>query len=419
MWSGTGDDIDLTALPVPLISQLDGGPYITGGIGVCKDPELGRNVGMYRLMFRTERETSIDMVSASDLKLFYERAHKQGRGLPFAVALGTHPAVMMAAAHMAPPGVDEFELAGGIAGAPIELVKCETVDLEVPADAEIVLEGEYCRSAGRKTKAASATSLDLSGRLKWNPVFRVNAITHRSDALFYALHMPDEVDYLVAPPLEGSAWQALATAGITGTAVYAPQPSGCNFHLYASIKKRPGEGKNALLALMSLKRVKHVVVTDHDIDIFDPAALERALAYRVQPARDIIIAEGARASHLDPSIQLNVTKGSLVALTAKWGVDATIPEGSNISEYEEIEYPFPEGSAGSAQMDEQIAPAELAEKIAVLLHAPMHFYDILHHFPQVPQRTVVQAWSQLRQAGRLAREEKTGKYKLKGRAVSE
>jgi 2,5-furandicarboxylate decarboxylase 1 len=408
-----GDDIDLTALPVPLISQLDGGPYITGGIGICKDPEFGRNVGMYRLMMRTERETSIDMVSASDLKLFYERAFKQGRGLPFAVALGTHPAVMMAAAHMAPPGVDEFELAGGIAGAPIELVKCETVDLEVPADAEIVLEGELLPIGWTEDEGRFGDFTGFVGPMKWNPIFRVNAVTHRRDALFYALHMPDEVDYLVAPPLEGSAWQALATAGITGTAVYAPQPSGCNFHLYASIKKRPGEGKNALLALMSLKRVKHVVVTDHDVDIFDPSALERALAYRVQPARDIIIAEGARASHLDPSIQLNVTKGSLTALTAKWGVDATIPEGSDISEYEEIEYPFPEGGVDSARLDEQIAPAQLAEKIAMLLRAPMHFYDVLHHFAQVPQRTVMQAWSLLRQSDRLAREEKTGKYKLK------
>lgn len=407
------DAVDLTALPVPLISRLDGGPYITGGIGVAKDPEFGRNIGMYRLMVRTERETSVDLVSASDLKLFYERAFRQGRSLPFAVALGTHPSVMMAAAHMAPSGTDEYELAGGLAGEPIDLVRCETVDLEVPADSEIVLEGELLPIGWTEDEGRFGDFTGFVGPVKWNPVFRVNAVTHRADALFYALHMPDEVDYVVAPPLEGSAWQALATAGIIGKAVYAPQPSGCNFHLYAAIKKRPGEGKNAVLALMSLKRVKHVVVTDDDVDIFDPDALERALAYRVQPARDIIVVEGARASHLDPSIQLNVTKGSLAALTAKWGVDATIPEGSDLSEYEEIAYPSAEAPAAHAPLAHNVTPEELAERIATLLAEPHHFHDVLSGFTEVPQRTVVQAWAVLRKAGRLEREDKTGKYKLK------
>ena len=409
----TGNDVDLTAIPVPLISQLDGGPYITGGIGICKDPDYGRNAGAYRLMIRTARETSVDMVSASDLKLFYERALRNGRPLPFAVAIGTHPAIMMAAAHMAPAGLDEFELAGGLAGEPIELVKCETVDLEVPADAEMVLEGELLPIGWTEDEGRFGDFTGFVGPIKWNPVFRVNAITHRRNPVFYALHMPDEVDYLVAPPLEGSAWQALAIAGITGTAVYAPQPSGCNFHLYASIKKRPGEGKNAVAALMSLKRVKHVVVTDHDIDIFDPAAMERALAYRVQPARDIIIFEGARGSHLDPSLQLTVTKGSLAALTAKWGIDATIPEGSDLSEYEAIEYPFAGADGSQTLTEHNITPELLADRIVGFLCEPRHFYDVLKHFGEAPHRTVVQAWGLLRRAGRLARETKSGKYQLK------
>ncbi len=366
-----GDHVDLTALPVPLISDLDGGPYITSGIGVSRDPEYGRNAGAYRLMIRTRRETSVDLVGASDLKLFYDRAFRQGRGLPFAVAIGTHPSIMMAAAHMAPSGVDEFELAGGLAGAPIELVKCETVDLEVPADAEIVLEGELLPTGWTKDEGRFGDFTGFVGPIKWNPIFRVNAITHRRDPVFYSLHMPDEVDYLVAPPLEGSAWQALATAGIVGKAVYAPAPSGCNFHLYAAIRKRPGEGKNAVLALMSLKRVKHVVVTDDDIDIFDP-------------------------------------------LTAKWGVDATIPEGSDLSEYEAISYPFAAVADKDApRPDRNIDPEALAAEIAARLDAPRHFADILQFFDNVPHRTIVQAWTILREADRLDREVKTGRYVLK------
>jgi 2,5-furandicarboxylate decarboxylase 1 len=353
------------------------------------------------------------MVGASDLKLFYSRALREKRSLPFAVAIGTHPSIVMAAAHMAPSGADEFELAGGLAGEQVSLVRCETADLEVPADAEIVLEGELLPTGWTEDEGRFGDFTGFVGPVKWNPVFRVNAITHRKDAVYYALHMPDEVDYVVAPPLEGSAWQALDVAGVTGTAVYAPAASGCNFHLYASIKKRPGEGKNAMLALMSLKRVKKVVVTDEDIDIFNPEDMERALAYRVRPMRDIILVDGARGSHLDPSIQLQVTKGALAPLTAKWGIDATIPEGSELSEYEMIEYPFAEGAPLPAVADDATPPAVLIKEIADFLQEPQHFYDILQRFQRIPQRSILQAWSLLRQSGQLVREEKTGKYLLK------
>lgn len=409
-----GDEVDLTALPVPLISELDGGPYITSAIGIAKDAEYGRNVGAYRLMIRNERETSIDLVSASDLKLFYERAFKQGKSLPFAVAIGTHPALLMAAAHMAPAGQDEFELAGGLADAPIRLVKCETVDLEVPADAELVLEGELLPTGWTEDEGRFGDFTGFVGPLKWNPIFRVNAITHRRDAIFYALHMPDEVDYLVAPPLEGSGWQALANAGVTATAVYAPQASGCNFNLYASIRKRPGEGKNAVLALLPLKRVKHVVVTDEDVDIFNPADLERAITYRVRPEQDIIVVTGARGSHLDPSIQLQVSKGALAPLTAKWGLDATIPEGADLAEYETIRYPFGENCADrpSPVSSAGTSVEGLAEQIAAYLGTPKHFAEVLAHFGAASQRDIVRAWGELRKAGRLGREKRSGRYVL-------
>lgn len=410
----TGTEVDLTAFPVPLVSTLDGGPYITSGIGIAKDPEYGRNVGCYRLMIRTGTETGIDLVGASDLKLFYERALRQGKPLPLAFAIGVHPALLMAAAHMAPSGQDEFELAGALAGAPVELVKCETVDLEVPADAEIVIEGELLPIGWTADEGRFGDFTGFVGPIKYNPIFRVKAITHRRDAVFYALHMPDEVDYLIAPPLEGAGWQALATAGIDARAVYAPASAGCNLHLYASIRKRPGEGKNAVLALLSLKRVKHVVVTDEDVDIFEPASLERALAYRVQPMRDIIIVDAARGSHLDPSVQIQVSKGALAPLTAKWGIDATIPEGSQRSEYDPIVYPFAAASDTLVvhEAGQAVAPADLAGEIAAYLAEPRHFYEVLKQFPAVPHRALIQAWAQLRADGRLAREAETGRYVL-------
>ena len=405
-----GDHVDLTALPVPLISCLDGGPYITSGIGISKDPHYGRNIGAYRLMLRSERETSIDLVGASDLKLFYERAFKKGEPLPFAVAIGTHPSLLMAAAHMAPTGQDEYSLAGGLAGEPVRLVKCETIDLEVPADAEIILEGELLPIGWTEDEGRFGDFTGFVGPIKWNPVFRVNAITHRRQASFYALHMPDEVDYLVAPPLEGSAWNALANAGIAATAVYAPQSAGCNFHLYAAIKKRPGEGKNALLALLSLKRTKHAMVTDSDIDIFDPVQREHAIAYRFRPSRDLMVLDGARGSHLDPSIQIVVTKGALSPLTSKWGIDATIPEGADLREYELIRYPTSSDAVSKVSSKLPNSLSALSAEIRSFLSAPKHFNDVLVHFHDVPFRTIVKAWANLRRDGVLRRELETGRY---------
>jgi len=408
-----GDDIDLSSLPVPLVSMLDGGPYITSAIGIAKDPDYGRNVGCYRFMIRNDRETGIDLVGASDLKLFYDRAFKQGKPLQLAIAIGVHPSILMGAAHMVDTGRDEFEIAGAIAGEPVKLVKCETVDLEVPADAEIVIEGELLPIGWTEDEGRFGDFTGFVGPIKFNPIFRVTAITHRKDAIFYALHMPDEVDYLIAPPLEGSGWQVLAIAGVKATAVYAPASAGCNLHLYASIRKRPGEGKNALMVLMGLKRVKHVIVTDDDIDIFNPQSLERALAYRVRPTKDIVIVDEARGSHLDPSTQIHVTKGALAPLTAKWGVDATIPEGTDIREYDPIAYPFEDkiGQLNNQTKDKNILL--LVEEIAQLLHEPKHFYDVLEYFSDVSQRQIVQAWGKLRDEKRLDREISTGRYILK------
>src|SRR6185295_3107451 len=136
----TGDDVDLTRLPLPMMHVKDGGPYLSATLVVSKDPEYGRNVGSYRMMYRTPRETGIDLVSSSDMRVYYQRALAQGRPLPIAVAIGVHPFEMLAASYKAPISVDELAIAGGLHGAPVDLVRCKTVDLEVPADAELVLE---------------------------------------------------------------------------------------------------------------------------------------------------------------------------------------------------------------------------------------------------------------------------------------
>src|SRR6266446_7004532 len=156
-----GDAVDLTAIPLPLMHVKDGGPYISATMVVSKDPEYGRNVGSYRLMYRTPRDTGIDLVSSSDMRRYYQRALDQGRPLEIAVAVGVHPFEMLAASYKAPIDVDEFAIAGGLL--PIGW----TVD-EGPF-------GEFSH---------------ITGEIKWNPVFRVKCITRRRDPIFYMLQMP-------------------------------------------------------------------------------------------------------------------------------------------------------------------------------------------------------------------------------------
>ena len=335
-----GDEVDLTEIPIPFQHRKDGGPYISAGIAVCKDEEGRRNVGCYRLMYRTPNETGIDLVSPSDMRFTYQRALDRGEPLPIAIALGTGIPEILSAAYKAPPGFDEFAVAGGLYGEPVRLTKCATLDLEVPASAEIVLEGEISTDGWTIDEGRYGDFTGHQCSIRWNPVFKVKAITHRKDPIFQTVFMPWENDWLEAPPMEAAGWRALREASVQTTAVYSTPASCCYWHLFASIKKRPGEGKNALLALMALHAVKLVIVTDDDVDITDWMDLERALAFRVRPDEDVIIVSGARGKHLDPTLRASqLPKGSLPT-TSKMGIDATIPEGVDRSEYELLEYPF-------------------------------------------------------------------------------
>lgn len=318
---------DLTSVPYPLMHVLDGGPYLSATFVVSKDPELGRNCGSYRLMYRTPNETGIDLVSPSDMRLYYQRKLDRGQPLEIAVAIGVHPLEMLAASYKAPIDLDEYAIAGGLHGGPLELVKCKTVDLEVPANAELVLEGELLPIGWSADEGPFGEFSQISGEVKWNPIFRVKCITHRRDPIFYLLQMPWENDWLCAPVTEANGLVALRSASVQPVDIRAPIGSCGYFTLIASIRKRPGEGKNAVLALLSVAEVKLAIVTDEDIDIHHPDIVDWAMTFRVQSDRDVIVVPGARGKHVDPSIRAwELGKGGL-PLTAKLGIDATIPEG--------------------------------------------------------------------------------------------
>jgi 2,5-furandicarboxylate decarboxylase 1 len=244
-----GDEVDLTELPIPFQHRKDGGPYISAGIAVSKDDEGRRNVGCYRLMYRTLNETGIDLVSPSDMRFTYQRALDRGETLPVAIAIGTGTPELLSAAYKAPPGFDEFAVAGALYGEPVQLTKCATLDLEVPANAEIVLEGEISADGWTIDEGRYGDFTGHQCSIRWNPVFKVKAVTHRKNPIFQTIFMPWENDWLEAPPMEAAGWRALREASVKTTAVYSTPASCCYWHLFASIQKRPGEGKNALLRM--------------------------------------------------------------------------------------------------------------------------------------------------------------------------
>jgi 2,5-furandicarboxylate decarboxylase 1 len=334
----TGRAVDLTELPIPLLAEKDGGPYISAGVVMARSPERGLNAGVYRLMYRCRDETGIDLVTVSDLRRLYERCLAEGRPLPITVSLGVHPLEILSAAYKAPPGVSEMAIAGGLHGAPVPLLAARTVDVPVIADAEVVLEGELLPIGWSEDEGPFGEFAGMYGDLKSNPVFKVTAVTRRREPIFHLLQMPWENAWLGAAATEAQVWNVLKTAGVDVVQVAVTEGSACRWSVMASIRKRAGGGKNALLAILALPDTKHALVVDEDVDILDPVQVEWARTFRVQADKDVIILSGAQAKHVDPSVRpWELAQGQL-PMTAKMGIDATIPEGIPPMYYERIKH---------------------------------------------------------------------------------
>ena len=407
-----GDEVDLHRLPVPMSSIYDGGPMITAGVVIAKDDEFGINSGIYRFMVQEKNLTGIDIVTPNNMRLFAQRATDAGRPCPISISIGTHPFEIMGSGFRAPLGVDEMAIAGAIRGAPVELVPCETIDLPCLADAEIVLEGEILPTGWVNPEGRFGEFTRLMGGLHWNPLVRINAVTMRKDAIYYALHMPWENTWLAAPTRYQAIRRALKTAGVQIKDINVTL-GGCAFwHAVISIKKQAGEGKNALLAALSVMDLKHVVVVDDDIDVWNAMDVEWAIATRVQGDRDVIVIPGARAKPLDPS--LAVMPPGVVPTGAKVGIDATIGEGIPHERFERIAYAYADrakiaeyvkgkGDALPATLNGGAAAvAKLGEEIAALLvHAPLYYQDVAGRFTDYDFQTVARALGELHAAGKL------------------
>jgi 2,5-furandicarboxylate decarboxylase 1 len=311
----TGAAATLEALPIPTHHERDAGPYLSFGVTICKDPDTGaRNVGVYRFMQRGPRELVPSLTSISNIADIFARQEARGRPLDIAIVPGVSPLLGLAASYRAPLGTDEVALAGALAGEPLELVPATTVDLEVPAAAEVVIEARI-RPGERYPEAPFADMSRSYSRQKRGPLVEVLAVTHRADPILqlaFSGH-PDATN-MAAVCHEVAVWRAVNQSSSCVTGVHVPA-SGYGFHCYLGVRKTPtvegrerGEQGNAMLAAVgAVPQLKLVVAVDDDVDIFDDGAVVGALARRFQAvdplsgeSRLVVLANLKGASY-DPS----------------------------------------------------------------------------------------------------------------------
>ncbi len=311
----TGDRVNLLDLPQIVHHERDAGPYLTAAISFAKEPTTDIwNCAYNRLMIKGRNTTSIHLTLAKHLWEFYRIAEARDEALPVAFAIGVHPAIALGCLAIGSIDEDERAIMGGLLGEPLEMVRCETSDLLVPAHAEMVLEAEILpHERTPEGPFGEFTGYSLGERQR--QVVRVRAITHRRDAIFQDIAV-GHLDHMMlsTTPIEANIYRTVRAMVPSVKAVRVPAPFTC----YVAIEQRaPGQGKNAILAVLGADLyMKRVVVVDHDVDIFTDRAVNWAIATRCQPDRDITIVTNARGSDLDPSTKED-------GYTAKWGVDAT------------------------------------------------------------------------------------------------
>lgn len=327
-----GDDIELSTLPVPRYSPSDGGPYITSGFVVSHDPESGvPDIGHYRCEIIDDKTMSMMAAPghrfAKNMAKAQRLGHSTFRG---ALVVGVDPMIAYSCPIQTTDDTNDWEVVGGMRGAPVELVTCRTNDVAVPAHAEVVVEFEV-----DFTQTVSEGPLgEYTGYYtppSAKPVVRPTAITHRDGASFQALltgRPTTENHILKQLPFEASFTELMRQWFPTIERVAIPPSGGVFFRVVMAMRPRyAGEARSAILAAMgSNMRPKTVIVVDPDIDVHDSEQVEWALAFRTQPARDVIIVDDLPGGALDPTADESLPPDHRTG--SALGIDATYPYGT-------------------------------------------------------------------------------------------
>jgi len=321
---------DLKTLPILNHLPGDGGRYMSASICTINDPDTGRNVSYHRLMEIDTNKLTARLIPKRQTRTTYDKLEDD---LEMAVCLGNNTATMIAASLGPPPGTDEFSIAHALDDTP--LVQCVTKDLQVPAHAEIILEGRLTKNLDREGPFVDLTETRDFERQE--PVFEIDCITQRKDAMYQAL-IPGRYEHktLMGMPKEPTIYNQVNKVA-TCQNVYITLGGGSWLHGIVQIdKKHPDDGKKAIeAAFQGHKSMKHVTIIDSDVDIYDHNAVEWAIATRFQADKDLIIKTRQPGSSLDPS---GIHEKGKKTLTTKVGIDATIPEDVDKKNYEIVHY---------------------------------------------------------------------------------
>lgn len=287
----TGDEADLSRLPIPVHNEMDGGPYLSAGVMIIRDPDTDiLNAGIYRHQIYNKHEMGVWFLGAHHGGLIHKKYQKQGKPTPIAIALGHHPGFLMGAISRLQGMGGEFEAAGSLMGESLELVKAETSDLLVPAHAEIIIEGEILPDV----EHAEGPFGEWPGHYLGGgsvPVIRVTCITHRKNAIFQDIVASGREHLIVgAIPRSGSIYHAVKSAVPSLKSVNVPHYS--RMHCYLSLhKERDADVKKAAFTALNTEQenLRGIVVVDDDINVFNGEEVAWAIGTRFDATRDLLI----------------------------------------------------------------------------------------------------------------------------------
>jgi 2,5-furandicarboxylate decarboxylase 1 len=326
-----GDQVDLTRLPIPTHFSVDAAPYITAGQIAARDPVSGVDTtGFHRLMLRGKNRLGVSLHSRRRMWEFHRRAEERGQALPAAITLGIHPLHYMGSMVYAyPPHVRKYEIIGGLFGEPYRLAKCGIQDLEVPASAEIIIEGEILQNVKEPEGPFSEFTGYASYRSTQN-VFVAHRIRMRRDAMYHSIVSGMSKDHILISCItrEGEILNTLKRNLPNVISVHVPHTTCGAFMAFIKMKKTAqGEPQQAIMAALGTEfYTKYVIVVDDDVDIFDMNDVMWAVATRVRAERDIVFVPGCKGAILDP------TSDPETFTLTKMGIDATRPLGKDFAE---------------------------------------------------------------------------------------
>ncbi|MBI4322116.1 MAG: UbiD family decarboxylase [Chloroflexi bacterium] len=339
-----GEDVDVRKLPAHKAGVKDAAPFITAGMCITKDPDTGiRNMSIHRLQIKERNRTGFLGIVGRHTYLNYRKYELKNEPMPIAVCIGHHPLYYFAATTTGPYEMDEIELAGALLGEPVPLVKCETIDLEVPAYAEIILEGHVLPHYRESEGPFSEFQDYYIAGTGQNPVLEFTAMTMRKDAIYKNLQNGAEVEGCVYHklPMAATIYNRLKNIGGMALVKNVMTLPGIFGVVVQMTPRFYGEAKTVLLSVLSSEYLhpKIAIAVDEDVDIFNNTDIIWAVNTRVNPEEDIMVIPGMRIIPMDPT-----GKEYGVSSTPEWHriggkmiIDATKPPTCNAQGREQFE----------------------------------------------------------------------------------